>query len=107
MSTPRAQKGLNPLPGVLFVALPLVKPDFDLRALLSLSLLNLPTVGTDLETAHLPPAPKPKFCPKWKVSVNVGLGEGWVGSFPETYNDPFCLQLYKMRLELLRVGRKF
>ena len=22
----------------------------------------------------------------WEVSVNVGLGEGKVGSFPETYN---------------------
>ena len=30
------------------------------------------------------PSPKPTFCPKWEVSVNVGLGEGWVGSFPET-----------------------
>ena len=22
------------------------------------------------------PSPKPAFCPKWKVSVYVGLGEG-------------------------------
>ena len=22
------------------------------------------------------PSPKPTFCPKWEVSVNVGLGEG-------------------------------
>ena len=22
------------------------------------------------------PFPKPTFCPKWEVSVNVGLGEG-------------------------------
>ena len=28
------------------------------------------------------------FCPKWKVGVNGGLGEGKVGSIPETYNDP-------------------
>ena len=28
------------------------------------------------------------ICLKWEVSFNVGLGEGWVGSFPETYNDP-------------------
>ena len=28
------------------------------------------------------PSPKPTFSPKWEVSVNVGLGEGWVGSFP-------------------------
>ena len=27
--------------------------------------------------------PKPTFCPKWEVSVNVVLGEGYVGSFPE------------------------
>ena len=27
------------------------------------------------ETAHLP-LPKPTFCPKWELSVNVGLGEG-------------------------------
>ena len=30
------------------------------------------------------PSPKPAFCPKWKESANVGLREGWVGSFPET-----------------------
>ena len=34
------------------------------------------------------PSPKPTFCPKWEVSVNAGLGEAWVGSFPERYNDP-------------------
>ena len=28
------------------------------------------------------PSPKPAFCPKWEVSVNVGLEEGKVGSFP-------------------------
>ena len=32
--------------------------------------------------------PKPKFCPKGEVSINVGLGEGYVGSFPETHDDP-------------------
>lgn len=25
------------------------------------------------------PSPKPTFCPKWEVSVNVGLGKGGVG----------------------------
>ena len=25
---------------------------------------------------------KATFCPKWEVSVNVGLGEGWMSSFP-------------------------
>ena len=33
------------------------------------------------------PSPKPIFCPKWEVSVKVGLGEGKVSSFLETYND--------------------
>ena len=29
------------------------------------------------------PSLKPTFCPKWEVSVNVGLGEGWKGGkFP-------------------------
>ena len=31
----------------------------------------------------------PMTCPKWEVSVNVCLGEGKVGSYPETCNDPF------------------
>ena len=30
------------------------------------------------------PSPKPTFCPKQGVSVNVGLGQGQVGSFWET-----------------------
>jgi len=34
------------------------------------------------------PSTKPTFCREWEVSVNVGLGEGYVGSFPETYYDP-------------------
>ena len=33
------------------------------------------------------PSPKPIFCLKLQVSVEVCLGEGWVGSFPETYNE--------------------
>ena len=28
------------------------------------------------ETAQAYPSPRPKFCPKWEVSVNVGLREG-------------------------------
>ena len=27
--------------------------------------------------------------PKWEVHVNVGLEDGEMGSFPDTYNDPF------------------
>ena len=34
------------------------------------------------------PSPKPTFCPKWEISVNISLGEGEVASFPETYSDP-------------------
>ena len=34
------------------------------------------------------PSPKLTFCPKRQVTVNVRLGEGYVGSFPETYIDP-------------------
>ena len=37
------------------------------------------------------PSPKPTFCPKWELSVIVGLGEGLVGSFLDTYNDPYFL----------------
>ena len=33
------------------------------------------------------PSPMSTFCPKWEVSVNVGLGEGYVGSFAETYTS--------------------
>ena len=44
-------------------------------------------MGSILLSGKLPtyPSPKPSFCPKWKVSVklNVSLGEGYVGSFPE------------------------
>ena len=35
------------------------------------------------ETAHYRSA-KPIICGKWEVSLNVSLGEGYVGSFPET-----------------------
>ena len=47
-------------------------------------------VGSLYASEKLPthPSPKPTFCPKWEVSVNVGLGEGQVGSFPGTHNDP-------------------
>ena len=39
---------------------------------------------------ELPTFPSPNliFCPKREVSVNVRFGEGWVGSFSETYIDP-------------------
>ena len=34
------------------------------------------------------PSPNVTLCPKREVSVNVRIGEGWEGSFPETYIDP-------------------
>ena len=43
------------------------------------------------------PSPKPTFCPIWEVSVDIGLGEGCVGSFPETYNDPNKRRLYSTK----------
>ena len=39
------------------------------------------------------PSLKVTCCLKWEVSVDVGSGEGYVGSFPETFNDhmgQFC-----------------
>ena len=56
----------------------------------------LKNVGSLYVSGKLPtyPSLKPIFCrnqcsEKYTVSVNVGLGEGYVGSrFPETYNDP-------------------
>ena len=41
--------------------------------------------GSLYVSGKLPTYPflKPTFCPKWEVSVNVGLGDGYVGSFPE------------------------
>jgi len=53
-------------------------------------------VGLLYVSGKLPtyPSLKPIFCrnqcsEKYTVSVNAGLGEGYVGShFPETYNDP-------------------
>ena len=41
-------------------------------------------------------SPKPTICLKWEVSVNIGLGKGPVGSFPETYN--YSTQSYYLHL---------
>ena len=59
------------------------------RLLLSISNNN---AQVEIVSGKLPtyPSPKPTFCPKWEVSVDVGLGEGWVGSFSETYNENLC-----------------
>ena len=37
------------------------------------------------------PSPKPTTALTSHLGQNVGLGEGEVGSFPETYNDPIIL----------------
>ena len=53
--------------------------------------------GTSQVTGKLPtyPSPKPTFYFKSEVSVNVNLGEGQVGSFPEAQDDwyRFCVLL--------------
>ena len=42
------------------------------------------------------PSPKPSFCPKWEVSVNVSLGEGVGGQFPRNLNwSDFCTLMYE------------
>ena len=43
-----------------------------------ISLLKRTTLGSLHVSGKLPThlSPKPTFCPKWEVSVNVGLGEG-------------------------------
>ena len=45
--------------------------------------------GSSYVSGKLPtyPSPKPTFCLKWEVSVNAGLGEGYVDSFQETLNE--------------------
>ena len=48
--------------------------------------------GRFWETAHLP-SQNLTFSPKKEVSVNVKLGEGWVGSFPKTTIDPENLRV--------------
>ena len=41
---------------------------------------SVKTLGGKLPTY---PSPKPTVCPKWEVSDDVDVGEGWVVSFPE------------------------
>ena len=47
-------------------------------------------LGSIVVSGKLPTFPSPNliFCPKKEVSVNVRLGEGYVGSSPETPIDP-------------------
>ena len=39
------------------------------------------------ETVYLP-LPKAKLTLTSYLGQNIGLAEGWVGKFPETYNEP-------------------
>ena len=43
------------------------------------------------ETAHIPSL-KPTFCPKWEVSIYVGLGV--CGQFPRNVFDPMMVHFY-------------
>ena len=67
-----------------------IEPDLRLIAVLIKYILHLLVFdsfqGSIYVSEKLPtyPPPPPLFCPKWEVSVNVNLGEGLVGSFPET-----------------------
>ena len=58
---------------------------------------KLPKTGQKV-SGKLPtyPSPKPSFCPKWEVSVNVSLGEGVGGQFPKNLNwSDFCTLMYE------------
>ena len=48
------------------------------------------------------PSPKTTFCPKWEESINVGLGDGWVGSFPEKCDPHNILCTNMATLSLVR-----
>ena len=80
-----------------------------------------PVMSASLYTfGKLPTYPSPKLTltPTSHLGQNVGLGEGYVGSFPETHNDPngiygdalpkraafFRLRLYKKVGILLAKG---
>ena len=39
------------------------------------------------------PSPKPTVTLTSHLEQNIGLGEGYVGSFPETYNDPILASM--------------
>ena len=43
---------------------------------------------------------------RWEVVVKIGLGEGWVGSLPESYSDPLDLLEVLVLSPILTTGRK-
>ena len=62
------------------------------------------TILEECPSEKLPtyPSPKPTICPKWEASLNVSLVEGYEGSFPETWIDPFVLRPVYMEVVYLR-----
>ena len=54
--------------------------------------LKLPTYPSLSLTCHL--------------GQNVGLGEGWVGSFPDMYNDPYSNKTESYTLDIISKGVK-
>ena len=50
-------------------------------------------IAVEGETVPTYPSPKPALTLTSHVGQNVGLGEGQVGSFPETYNDPYMINI--------------
>ena len=53
--------------------------------------VNHECFGSMYVSGKLPTYPSPNltFCPKREVNVNVSFGDGWVGSFAETFIDRF------------------
>ena len=39
------------------------------------------------------PSPNPTLTLSFHLGQNVDFGEGWVGGYPETYNDPYNLSI--------------
>ena len=60
-------------------------------------LINV-TFGLFYVSGKLPtyPSPKPILSLTSHLGQNFGFGEGWVASFPEMYNDPFCCHVIKL-----------
>ena len=70
-----------------------ILPDFKNRGFFGYVSGKLPTY----------PSPKATLTLTSHIGKNFGLGEGLVGSFPETYNDP----LIKAKFSLVELSNKF
>ena len=55
-----------------------------------LSFFYSTTDGSGSTLIETYPSPKPTLTLTSHFGQNVGLGKGWVSSFPKTYNDPHC-----------------